>query len=141
MSKWLALMVCAALAAGMSLGALAASSKQEVSTAHAHALMAQNAKTVDMAHTHLHHVINCLVGPDGQGFDADAGTPCKGQGNGAIPDAKGNTDLEGKLQDALSTANSGLQSDDLSTVHSDAGKVAGALQTPPAQQSSSGGSW
>jgi uncharacterized membrane protein len=35
---------------------------------------------------HLHHVLNCAVGPDGMGFDAAAGNPCKGQGNGFLSD-------------------------------------------------------
>ncbi|HEU0276629.1 MAG TPA: hypothetical protein VFQ95_02225, partial [Rhodanobacteraceae bacterium] len=63
MKKLLAMGIAGALAAGLSFGAFAqANVTNEVNTAHAHALMAQSATSVKMAHTHLHHVINCLVG-------------------------------------------------------------------------------
>jgi hypothetical protein len=38
----------------------------------AHAGMALGAADLKLVHTHLHHVINCLVGPSGKGFDAQA---------------------------------------------------------------------
>ena len=37
---------------------------------------------------HLHHTLNCLVGPQDKLFDASAGNPCQGQGNGYLPDLK-----------------------------------------------------
>jgi hypothetical protein len=37
---------------------------------------------------HLHHVVNCLVGPNDPMFDKAAGNPCQGQGNGILPDIK-----------------------------------------------------
>jgi len=104
------------------------SAKQEISTAHAHALLAQSATSVAMAQTHLHHVINCLVGPGGSGFDAAAGTPCKGQGNGAIPDSANDHALHAKLESALMDAQAGLKSESLAAVQQDAGKVAAGLQ-------------
>lgn len=117
----------------------------EIGTAHAHALMAKTATSVTMSQTHLHHVINCLVGPDGAGFDAAAGNPCKGQGNGAIPDAAGNSALRGKLQSALANAQAGLKADSLSAVQSDAGKAAMTLQaasgTPSGASTAADSSW
>jgi hypothetical protein len=41
-----------------------------------------------MAHARLHHTINCLVGPQEDGFDAKELNPCKDFGNGAIPDTE-----------------------------------------------------
>jgi hypothetical protein len=108
----------------------------EIGTAHAHALMAKSATTVAMAQTHLHHVINCLVGPDGTGFDAGAGNPCKDHGNGAIPDSAGNSALHGKLQSALADAQAGLKSHSLAAVHGDAGKAAATLQAASGASSS-----
>jgi hypothetical protein len=108
----------------------------EIGTAHAHALMAKSATTVAMAQTHLHHVINCLVGPDGTGFDAGAGNPCKDHGNGAIPDSAGNSALHGKLQSALADAQAGLKSDSLAAVQDDAGKAAATLQAASGASSS-----
>jgi len=129
MNRFLTMGMAGALAASLSLGAFAKGNvDNEVSTAHAHALMAQTAKSTAMAHAHLQHVINCLVGPDGAGFDAKAENPCKGQGNGAIPDAASNQALHGKLESALTTAQAGLKSDSLASVQQDAGKVAATLQ-------------
>lgn len=129
MKKLLAIGITAALASGLSFAAIAQSGvTREVSTAHAHAAMAQGANSVSMSHTHLHHVINCLVGPQGQGFDAAAGNPCKGQGNGALPDSANNHALHRKLQNALSDAHAGLKASSLADVHKDAAKAAAALQ-------------
>jgi hypothetical protein len=113
------------------------SAKDEISTAHAHAVMAQSATSIAMAHTHLQHVINCLVGPNGAGFDAKAENPCKGQGNGAIPDAAGDHAPHAKLQSALADAQAGLKSQSLAAVHQDAGKAAAGLQEGSAPKASS----
>ncbi|HJP97114.1 MAG TPA: hypothetical protein VJ862_01005 [Rhodanobacteraceae bacterium] len=144
--KTLKKMIAIGLAGAMALGIAFTASAEgnattEVGTAQAHAMMAQSANTVAMAHTHLHHVINCLVGPNGQGYDAKAGTPCKGQGNGAIPDSMGNSALHANLQGALADAQAGLRADSLATVHSDAGKAATALQAGSAPSASAGKSW
>lgn len=139
MKKLLAMGIAGVFATGLAFAApVQDSASTEASTAHAHALMAQNATTVAQAHTHLHHVINCLVGPQGTGFDATAGNPCKGQGNGAIPDSASNQTLNGKLKSALADAQRALQSDSLASVQKDAGKIAAELQ---AKKTGDGGSW
>lgn len=38
--------------------------------------------------SHLQHVVNCLEGPTGPGFEGGAGNPCQGQGSGMIADSK-----------------------------------------------------
>ncbi|TAN07952.1 MAG: hypothetical protein EPN36_00955 [Rhodanobacteraceae bacterium] len=144
MKKLLAMGIAGALATGLSLAAFAqGGATNEVSTAHAHALMAQSATSLTTAHAHLHHVVNCLVGPKGAGFDAKAEDPCKGQGNGAIPDSASNEALHSKLQTALGEAQAGLKSDSLASVHQDASKVAATLQDTgtPAKKASGGYSW
>ncbi|MGH8113100.1 MAG: hypothetical protein ACREPL_14460 [Rhodanobacteraceae bacterium] len=144
MKKLLAVGIAGALAAGLSFGAFAAGNvTTEVSTAHTHALLAHNADTLIMAHTHLHHVVNCLVGPKGSGFDTKVADPCKGQGNGAIPDSTSDAALHSKLQTALAEAKAGLKSDSLASVHEDASKVAATLQDTgtPAAKASGGYSW
>lgn len=129
MRKLIALTAACALAGGFGTAALAqGNATTEISTAHAHALMAQTATTVDMAHTHLHHVVNCLVGPSGQGFDASAGNPCKDQGNGAIPDSAKNPTVQVKLQAALADAQAGIKASSLADAQGEAGKVAATLQ-------------
>ena len=59
----------------------------ELVVASQHAGFAAKAPAIDMVHMHLHHVVNCLVGPSGTGFDATNANPCAKAGNGAIPDA------------------------------------------------------
>src|SRR5215472_1712485 len=73
---------------------------KEVSTAAQHAEFAAAAKDLKTTQLHLHHVVNCLVGPQGQGFDQSAGNPCDGQGSGAIPDTSDSV-KKAALQQAL----------------------------------------
>lgn len=144
MKKLLVTGLAGMLAAGFAVAAFAQTgAKTEISTAHAHALMAQGAATVDMSHTHLHHVINCLVGPNGKGFDASAGNPCKDQGHGAIPDSASDKAVHGKLEKALAGAQAGLKSDSLAGAQQAGAKVAATLQDigSPAKKASGGYSW
>jgi hypothetical protein len=60
----------------------------ELKTAIAHAGYAEKAGTMAEVTMHLHHVLNCLVGPGDKMFDKAAGDPCQGQGNGIMPDIK-----------------------------------------------------
>ncbi|MEO7067311.1 MAG: hypothetical protein ABI114_10415 [Rhodanobacter sp.] len=101
---------------------------KQASTASAHAGMALGAANLKMAQTHLHHVVNCLVGTSGAGFDAAAGNPCKGMGNGAIADAKGDAVTETKLKEALAQANDGIVATTLEATHADAQKAMNTLQ-------------
>ena len=104
-----------------------AASKQ-IATAAAHAGMAMGAADLAMAHAHLHHVVNCLVGPSGKAFDAKAADPCKGQGQGAIVDARGDAATEARLHTALDEAKQGLKTTTLDGAHADAQKVRNTLQ-------------
>ncbi|MEO6926027.1 MAG: hypothetical protein ABI129_05095 [Rhodanobacter sp.] len=122
------LLACALPLAVQAADANVAASKQ-VATATAHAGMALGAADLDMVHTHLHHVVNCLVGTSGNGFDAKAGNPCKDMGQGAIVDAKGDAPTEARLQSALSEAEQGLKATTLDEAHADAKKVMSTLQT------------
>ncbi|MEW9572950.1 hypothetical protein ABQJ54_14430 [Rhodanobacter sp. Si-c] len=101
---------------------------KQVATAGAHAGMALGAADLAMAHTHLHHVVNCLVGTSGKGFDAKAGDPCKGMGQGAIVDAKGDATTEARLHTALGQAEQGLMATTLDATHADAKKAMDTLQ-------------
>jgi hypothetical protein len=134
MNKLLAAGIFGILAGGLACTVQAQTGPTtEIATAHAHALMAQSAKTVAEAHAHLHHVINCLVGPKGTGFDAAAGNPCKGQGDGAIPASAGNAMAQDKLKTALADAKRGLRSTALAGAQADAAKAAAKLQASPAR--------
>jgi len=59
----------------------------EIVNAETHAGLAAQGADLATVHMHLHHALNCLVGPSGAGFDAHEINPCANAGNGAIPDA------------------------------------------------------
>jgi hypothetical protein len=105
---------CAVLAVllAASAPALAGDAVKEAAEAALHADFAATGYVIERVHDHLHHVINCLVGPKGSGFDANSMNPCNGMGDGAIPDA---ADAATKkiLGDALERANAGLGLNDL----------------------------
>lgn len=101
---------------------------KEIATAAAHAGMALGAADLKMAQTHLHHVVNCIVGPSGKGFDAQAGNPCKGAGDGALVDAKGDAATEAKLHSALADAEQGLRATTVDTAHVHAKSAMTTLQ-------------
>ena len=85
--------------------------KKEIATAEAHAGFAAGGADLKAVQMHLHHVVNCLVGPKGKGFDASQANPCKDQGNGVMPDYKGKQ--KKALQQALDTTRAGLKATDL----------------------------
>src|SRR5580692_9005592 len=78
--------VFAAAVCAMALPARASDVKSEIMTAEQHATLAAQAQSIDMVHMHLHHVLNCLVGPKGADYDAQELDPCRNTGSGAIPD-------------------------------------------------------
>lgn len=102
--------------------------KSEITTAETHAGLAAKATALDGVHMHLHHAVNCLVGPSGKGFDAKQINPCANNGNGAIPDT---TDAakKAKLQAAVDKAESGIASSDLATAQKAATDTAAMLKT------------
>lgn len=122
MKKIALLAACAALFATPVLADTAA----EIAKAQTHAGLAAKATDVKMVQMHLHHAVNCLVGPSGQGFDAAAGNPCGKAGNGAIPDS---TDAaqKAKLADIVTSAKAGFATTDLATAQKTAKDTADAV--------------
>lgn len=98
---------------------LAADPAKEIATAADHAGYAADATVLKTAYAHLHHVINCLVGPGGDDFDAKEANPCASMGSGAIPD---NTNAAFKMQlsSAVTKAKAGLKATDLAAAKADA---------------------
>src|SRR5580698_563362 len=119
--------VIAVMGFALPVYALAADSAQEAATGAVHAGLAAQAATIEQVHMHLHHTVNCLVGPKGQGFDANQANPCQKLGNGAIPDT---TDpaMKAKLTAALAKAQKGLKSDDPTAAKKAATEAQAALQ-------------
>ena len=100
----------------------AADVNKEVSTAAQHAGLAGSSKDMKTTQMHLHHVVNCLVGPQGEGFDASFGNPCDGQGSGAISDTT-DTGKKASLQQALQQTNDGLKQSDMAAAQKNATAV------------------
>lgn len=104
----------AALALVFSSLAFAAEAAPEVATAEMHAGLAAAATDIESVHMHLHHAVNCLVGPDGAGFDSKQMNPCTDMGKSAIPDTTDEATKQA-LENALQAAQGGLDSNDLAT--------------------------
>lgn len=110
----------------LATNAFAADLGAELSTAQTHAGLAAKAANIDGVHMHMHHALNCLVGPKGTGFDSTNLNPCAQSGNGAIPDS---TDAaqKGKLQTAVDQLNSGLAASDMTTAAKDAADASATI--------------
>src|SRR6516162_1222488 len=98
---------------------------QETATAGQHAGLAAHGARIEQVH--LHHTVNCLVGPKGQGFDANPGNSWQKLGNGAIPDTTDQAS-KAKLTAALAKAQAGLKSDDLTAARKAATEAQAALK-------------
>ncbi len=101
------------LAQGVALAAEPQPAK-EIEAAAKHAGFAAGAGDIDGVRTHPHHTVNCLVGPEGEGFAPKELNPCKALGNGAIPDTQDDV-AKSALEAALEKAQSGLADENLET--------------------------
>jgi len=111
----------------LSASAQAPDPAQEAATAAQHAGLAAQGASIEQVHMHLHHTVNCLVGPAGQGFDAKEANPCQKLGTGAIPDTADQAS-KAKLTTALAKAQTGLKSDDLTAARKAATEAQAALK-------------
>ena len=94
---------------------------QAVSTAAQHAGMAAAGADLAGVRRHLHHVLNCLVGPGGEGFDAAPGNPCAAAG-GAIPQTSDAATKE-KLQKVAAQVRAAIGNNDLDAAKKAAGDI------------------
>ena len=122
------LAIAVAIAALAPLPALAADVGSEIVTAGTHAGLAAQAADLNGVHMHLHHAVNCLVGPAGKGFDASQMNPCANSGNGAIPDTA-DPAKKASLQAAADKALSGIAESDIAKAKAAANATAGLLKT------------
>jgi hypothetical protein len=100
----------------------------EVEIAQDHAGLAIKASNIAGVQMHLHHTINCLVGPAGDGFDTKSANPCAKAGNGAIPDSS-NAKQKAALQNAVMSAKQGLMTTDFAAAQKSAKETADAIST------------
>ncbi len=123
-------MALGAAVAALLLGPLpvfAADASGEIVTAATHADLAAKAADLAGVQMHLHHAVNCLVGPSGTGFDAKSMNPCANSGGGAIPDTA-DAAKKAALEAAAAKARSGLAAADLATARKAAEDTATALK-------------
>ncbi len=97
----------------------AADAGAEVSMAFIHVDLAAKANDIHVVQYHLHHTLNCLVGPKGAGFDPKSLNPCADLGAGAIPDTADAT-KKARLESAATAARAGLAATDLATAQKNA---------------------
>lgn len=100
---------------------------KELGVASKHAQLSESSESVQVAAMHLHHVINCLVGAHGAGFDAAAGNPCKGMGDGAVQDSPKRSESHTKALHALAIARRGIAEKELPAMHKAASEIVGIL--------------
>lgn len=123
-------LVMGAAVAGLLLAplpVLAADAAGEIVTAATHADLASKASDLTGTQMHLHHALNCLVGPAGTGFDPKNLNPCANAGAGAIPDTA-DAKKKAELEAAAATTRAGLAAADMATAQKDAASAAAALK-------------
>ena len=119
----------AVIAASLLIGTTAAyaAAAGEIAIAAQHAGFAAAAANLAQTHMHLHHAVNCLVGPGDSDFDSTNMNPCAKTGDGAIPDET-STAIKAKLASAVTTAEAGIASSDEATARKDASSTADLLK-------------
>lgn len=104
---------------------------EQLTTAITHAGFSASAEDLAMASRHLGHVLNCIAGEGGEGFNADWGHPCGGQGAGIMNDLASHpqaADLRGLVSHAQQLAADGVTQESLTAVQAAAAGVAALLQ-------------
>ena len=99
----------------------------EVVQAATHAGLASQASDIAGVHAHMHHALNCLVGPGGNGFDAKEMNPCAGAGAGAIPDDK-DAKSKATLEHAAAELRAGITDSDATAAKRTATAVGAMLK-------------
>lgn len=104
-----------------------ASVAKQLETAGVHAGAAAGTDDLAMAKMHLQHTVNCLVGPDGELYDAAAGDPCTGQGTGILNELPADSDAYTAAELALTHASKGAAAAGIATAQELANETVGLL--------------
>ena len=108
--------------------AVFADAHSEIINAAEHAGYAAAAADIAGVHAHLHHALNCLVGPGGNGFDTKEINPCAHSGNGIIPDTSDAAN-KASFEAGAAKAREGIADNNLVTAKKTAADLAAALKT------------
>lgn len=124
-------LIAGGIASSQTIEAPSGAFAEQLGTAITHAGFSATAEDQAMASRHLGHVLNCLVGEGGAGFNADWGHPCSGQGAGIANDLAGHPqapDLQALVDSAVALASQGVTQQSLTAVQAAAAGVAALLQ-------------
>lgn len=126
--KLVTIIALAAAPVLVTASAFAADLGSEINNAASHAGLAAQAGNINGVHTHMHHALNCLVGPQGEGFDAKEMNPCAQSGSGAIPDE---TDQmkKSKLMAARDDLNKGIADINMNSAKASASAAQAAIES------------
>lgn len=108
-------------------GSAGADASSEVVTAATHAELAAGASDLNTVHAHLHHALNCLVGPGGEGFDSKELNPCAQSGKGAIPDTA-DAAKKKTLETAAERLRAGIAASDMKAAQAAGSETASMLK-------------
>lgn len=107
--------------------AVLADAHSEIVNADEHAGYAATSADMAGVQAHLHHALNCLVGPGGNGFDAKQMNPCAQAGKGAIPDTA-DAKKKAALEAAAAKARDALAETDMAKAKKSAGDIEAMLK-------------
>ena len=127
----LAAMLLGGVASAQMIEAPSGALAEQLTTAITHSGFSAGAAELAMASTHLGHVLNCLVGEGGEGFNVDWGHPCGGQGAGIASDLASHpqsADLQALVDNAIQLAMWGVTQESLTAVQAAAAGVGALLQ-------------
>lgn len=128
MTQFRNLLLGAVAAAALALPTAAlADAHSEIVNAAEHAGYAATSADIASVHAHLHHALNCLVGPGGNGFDAKQMNPCAQAGKGIIPDTADASKKAG-FEAAAAKARAGLADNNLATAQKTSADLADMLK-------------
>lgn len=123
---WL-LMPVATVAVAATAPTPATTARQGVSNAKIHASVAAKVDTLQDVHLHLHHVLNCLVGPHGKLYSAKAEAlsayHCDQLPYGAADDPHASAKVRKLADAAVHEARAGIHADTVQAGHRDAAQV------------------
>jgi hypothetical protein len=102
----------------------------QLATAIQHAEFSMTADDRAVATRHLGHVLNCLVGEGGEGFDGAWGHPCAGQGDGIMADVEAHPHHDAVIllvRSARDLVREGVGAESIGAVHAAAAGARGLL--------------
>lgn len=109
----------------------ATTAREGIANASVHASVAAKIDTLEGAHLHLQHAINCLEGPHGALYSAKAEAlsayHCNGIDVGAIDDPRAGRDVQKLARQAVQEASAGIGATRVGVAHQDATAVVQTL--------------